>query len=44
MSIYFPTLRAVRPLGTTSFIFILFDDKLDGDTSIIPDPVLCSVS
>jgi hypothetical protein len=38
------TFRADRPLEIVSLVFIRFDDKLDGDTSIIPDVLLCSLS
>ncbi len=38
------TLRADRPFETVSLVLIRFVDKLDGDTSIIPDVLLCSLS
>lgn len=34
------TFRAARPFETVSLVLIRFDVKLDGDTSIIPDPLL----
>jgi hypothetical protein len=40
----FLTFRADRPLATVSLVFIRFVDKLDGDTSIILDVPLCSLS
>jgi len=38
------TFRVDRPLETVSFVLIRFVDELDGDTSTMPDVLLCSFS
>ena len=38
------TFRVDRPLETVSLVLIRFEDRLDGETSIIPDVLLCSLS